>query len=109
MFRQEFEGHVALQLSITRANDHAHPSGAQRSSDLVWTDAATLYERHECGRLYRNALSRKLGAILKLGPSLGAVRRLPADGLAERAYSKVDVSASASVLAPPYSRSIVRV
>ena len=38
---QDFEGHVATQAGIARADNLSHPARAERRRDLIWTDGAS--------------------------------------------------------------------
>ena len=58
--RQDFDGHVAVELGVARAVDLAHPASAQRREDFVRAESVARSERHQlrldCTLEFRRAL-----------------------------------------------------
>ena len=50
-FREDFYGHVPIQLRVARSVHLAHSARAERGDHFVWTDTGTRAELHCGGRL----------------------------------------------------------
>ena len=47
--RQDFQRDVALQFGVAGAIDLAHAAGAERRTDLIWTETSARGEGHGPG------------------------------------------------------------
>src|SRR5438105_3539784 len=47
IWREHFDGDVAVQARIARAIDFAHPARAERREDFVWAEARAGGQRHD--------------------------------------------------------------